>query len=163
VKEQSLGSGLTAKFLILFLLLEGKSTSPSTAPMFDKVKFHMGGRLVSQRAPFKADSPSAIHPIDTALTPYDRGLFFKVYHFGSTVFCKKESHLLQDVALHHAQTDLCGERPYNPICHIWGLAGSRTGLPSCPCNVPPRAQFKLNALDPIYSISVCKYGGIGRL
>jgi len=67
------------------------------------------------------------------------------------------------VALHHAQTDLGGERLYNPICHLWGMAGNRTGPPSCPGNPLPRAQSKPNALDPIYSISVRKYGGIGRL
>jgi hypothetical protein len=30
---------------------------------------HLGGRLVSQSAPLSAQSPTAIHPIGTALTP----------------------------------------------------------------------------------------------
>jgi len=58
--------------------------------MLGKVKFHLGGRLVSQRAPLTTDSPNVIHPIGTALTPEDWGLFFKFYPFGSTVFCKNK-------------------------------------------------------------------------
>jgi hypothetical protein len=48
----------------------GKELSPpSTAPMLGKAKLQLGGRLVSQRALFVTDSPTAIHPIGTALTP----------------------------------------------------------------------------------------------
>jgi hypothetical protein len=66
----------------------GKELSPpSRAPMLGKAKIHLGGRLVSQRVPFVTDSPTAIHPIGTALTPQDWGLFFKVYSFRSAVFC----------------------------------------------------------------------------
>ena len=37
--------------------------------MFGKAKFHLGSRLVSQRAPFTTNSSNDIHPIDKALTP----------------------------------------------------------------------------------------------
>jgi hypothetical protein len=42
---------------------------PTTAPMLGKATIQLGGRLVSQRAPFVTDSPTAIHSIGTALTP----------------------------------------------------------------------------------------------
>ena len=37
--------------------------------MFGKAILLLGGRLVSQRAPLETDSPTTIHPIDTAITP----------------------------------------------------------------------------------------------
>ena len=40
------------------------------------LKLPLGGRVVSQWVPFETDSPTAIHPIGTALTPYDWGFFF---------------------------------------------------------------------------------------
>jgi hypothetical protein len=49
---------------------------------------------VSQMVPLLTDSPTAIHPIGTPLTPYDWGLFFKVYFFRSAVFCATGSPLL---------------------------------------------------------------------
>jgi hypothetical protein len=42
---------------------------PSRAPMLGKATVQLGGRLVPQSAPFVTDSPTAIHPIGTALTP----------------------------------------------------------------------------------------------
>jgi hypothetical protein len=66
----------------------GKEFGPSSrAPMLGKATIQLGGRLVSQRALFVTASPTAIHPIGMALTPWDWGLFLKVYSFRSAVFC----------------------------------------------------------------------------
>jgi len=54
--------------------------------MLGKAVLPPGGRLVSQRVLLATDSPTAIHPLGTALTPQDWGLFFKVYSFRSAVF-----------------------------------------------------------------------------
>jgi hypothetical protein len=45
------------------------SGPPDRAPMPGKAIIQLGGRLVSQRAQFETDSPTAIHPVGTALTP----------------------------------------------------------------------------------------------
>ena len=37
-------------------------------PYVVRLKLPLGGRLVSQGVPFETDSPTAIHPIGTALT-----------------------------------------------------------------------------------------------
>jgi hypothetical protein len=42
---------------------------PSRAPVLGKATIQLGGRLVYQRAPLTTDSPTAIHPVGTALTP----------------------------------------------------------------------------------------------
>jgi hypothetical protein len=55
--------------------------------MLGKAKIPLGGCLVSQRVLFETDQPTAIYPIVTAFTPWDWGLFFKVYSFRSAVFC----------------------------------------------------------------------------
>jgi hypothetical protein len=72
----------------------------------------------------------------------------------------KNIHLTYDVALHHAQTVLGGERLYIRICHLWGMAGNGFGPASWPGNAPGLTLSKLNALDPVYSKHVRKYGGI---
>ena len=49
---------------------------------------------MSQRVPFVTDSPTAIHPIGTAITLKNWGWFFKVYYFKSAVFCATRSPLV---------------------------------------------------------------------
>jgi hypothetical protein len=47
--------------------------SARQSPIPGKAILPLVGRLVSQRVPFATDSPTAIHPIGTALTPWDWG------------------------------------------------------------------------------------------
>jgi hypothetical protein len=77
------------------------------------------------------DSPTAIYPIGTALTPYGWGLFFKVYSFRSAVFCATGSHPVG-----------CGSAPRTDglgwkeaiirVYHPWRIARALLGPPVSP-------------------------------
>ena len=92
---------------------------PGSNPIPARLKLPLGGRPVSQGVPLETDSPTAIHPIGTALTPI--GDFFKVYSFRSAVFCATVSPLVGYGSSPFTDGLECRE----VICriyHRWGIA-----------------------------------------
>jgi len=82
--ECSMSSKFTLVYSSMVPRVMGKYGPPSSNPVLDKAKkLSLGGHLVDQVVPFETDSPTAIRPIGTALTPLDWGFFFKVYSFCS--------------------------------------------------------------------------------
>jgi hypothetical protein len=87
--------------------------------------------LVSQSVLLVTDSPTAIHPIGTALTPWGWGLFFKVYSFRSAVFCTTGSPLVGCGS--SLCTDSLGWRgAVIRIYHPWRIARALIGPPLSP-------------------------------
>jgi hypothetical protein len=88
-----------------------KFSPPSTAPVLDKARLQLAGRLASQRATFTTDYPIAIHPVGTAFTSEDWRSFQCLLLYIRCVL-QKQGHLSWAVALHHAQTVLGAKRLY---------------------------------------------------
>jgi hypothetical protein len=87
VKVLSIGFSSSSVFSILDLISPHKWGGYQVHQAEPPCLVRRGGHLVFQSALFSIYSPTAIHPIGAAFTPYDWGLFSKVYYSMSAVFC----------------------------------------------------------------------------